>query len=57
LQKFKHHASLLDRLEKEHSGITRVDRDEDGAIVMGELPDPETLLREINEVLENQKST
>lgn len=46
----KKQSSMLDRLEEEHPGITSIERDESGAIVIdGEAADVDALLRHIDE--------
>ncbi len=48
LEKTKRQSALIERLEKEHPNITRVERDDDGAIQLREWNgDPEELMREI----------
>ena len=52
LKKVKQQSSLIDQLEREQPGITEVNHDEDGAIVMGDIPDdPDDFLREVSEQL------
>jgi two-component system, probable response regulator PhcQ len=52
LQKVKKQDFVLERLEKENPGITKVERDPDGDIVIDDLgTDLDSLIKEINKVL------
>jgi two-component system, probable response regulator PhcQ len=54
LQKVRQQDSVLKRLEKENPGITRVERDSDGDIIIEEFgSDLDKLIQEINKELEH----
>ena len=56
LNKVKHQDSFLAKLEKEQPGITQVNRDEDGLILLRDTPDdPGELLREISKQLDAEE--
>ncbi len=49
----KRQEKLIESLEGQHPGITQVDRHDDGAIVIEDIPDdPEALLAELNALLD-----
>jgi DNA-binding NtrC family response regulator len=56
LKEFKKQKALLKHLEEVHPGISRVERDESGAIVIdeGDRVDWDELVKEINEELEEE---
>ncbi len=48
----KHQSKVIDDLERDHPGISEVERTDDGAIVMPDMDfDPAHLSREIEEAL------
>jgi two-component system, probable response regulator PhcQ len=54
LQKVRQQDSVLKRLEKENPGITRVERDSDGDIIIEDFgSDLDKLIQEINKELEH----
>jgi DNA-binding NtrC family response regulator len=56
LEKFKHHDSILEQLETDHPGITRLQRDSEGTIILDDGDyDLSALIKEIQEVLEESE--
>ncbi len=54
LQRVRHQSYLLQQIEQENPGITRIDREEDGSIVLDDIPfDYEAFINEIKSTLDD----